>query len=354
MSEKEHRSPSTLITAAVTAVAVLVVGVAMYFVGEHSVKKTTGQTATTAQTQTVKKVGILQTMSHPALDQIHQGVIDGLKKGGYVEGKNLEVTSMNGEGDQSKLATMSQQLVNKKLDALCGIATGATQALANTTKDIPIMLGAVTDPVAAGVVKDLKHPGGNITGVSNVPPLKAQLELARKLLPKAKSVGFLYNSDEVNAKSQVEHADAIAKKMGLETKRFAVPTSNEIAQTVQIMSDQVDFIFIPNDNAIANAMPTVTQEANKKHEPVIVAADTMVKQGALATIAPSQYDFGLKTGEMMADVLSGKSKTATTPVYVFNGGDVYINKKEADLNGITVPDSVMKNAKVVGEEGSNK
>lgn len=295
-----------------------------------------------------KTVGILQFVSHPALNEIRRGVEDGLAKRGYVKDKNLKIVFQNGQADQSKLATMSQQLVQKKADALVGIATPAAQSLANVTQNIPIILGAVTDPVSAKLVDDMDHPGGNITGVSDKSPVNEQFKLAQELLPQAKTVGILYSSTEDNSKYQVAEAQKAAQKLGMKVKRYPVPSTNEISQTVQVMSGQVDFMFIPLDNTIANAMPAVVNEANKKKLPIIPSVDTMVEQGGLATIGINQYDLGVKTGEMTADILDGKKKPADTPVYTFKTGDVIINKEQAEKLNIDLPASVTKNAKFTG------
>ncbi|WP_348637179.1 ABC transporter substrate-binding protein [Bifidobacterium sp. ESL0682] len=267
----------------------------------------------------------------------------------------MQIIDQNGQADQSKLATMSEQLVNKKADVLVGIATPAAQALANATSTTPIVLGAVTDPVAAGLVRDMKTPGKNITGVSDQPPVASEIKLGKELMPHAKTVGMLYSSTEDNSKSQVDTAAKAATQLGLKVKKFAVPSSNEIAQTVQVMSSQVDFIYIPLDNTIANAMPTVTEEANKQKKPVITSVDTMVTQGGLATIGVNQYQLGIQTGKMAANILKGKSKPATTPVYTFTTGDTIINKDQVQRLGINVPEKLMKNAKIVTTDaGKNK
>lgn len=293
-----------------------------------------------------KVVGVLQFVSHPALDEIYRGIKDGLKESGLEEGRNLEINFQNGQADQSKLATMSQQLVQNNPDVLVGIATPAAQAIANTTKDIPLVLGAVTDPVGAGLVKSLEAPGGNITGVSDQPPVEAQIQLATELLPKAKTVGILYASSEDNSRYQVSQAEEAAKSKGLTPVKYAVPSTNEIAQTVQVMSQSVDFIYVPLDNTIANAMQTVIKEANKADIPVIPSVDTMVEQGGLATIGINQYELGVQTGKMAAALANGK-EPATTPVYVFDKGDIIVNEKQAELLGITIPESIKQDAKVL-------
>lgn len=296
-----------------------------------------------------KKVGVLQFVSHPALDEIYKGVKQGLADEGYTEDK-IEILFQNGQADQSKLTTMSQQLVQKKSDVLIGIATPAAQSLATTTSEIPIVLGAVTDPVGANLVADNEAPGGNITGVSDKSPVNAQMALAKQLLPTAKTVGILYSSAEDNSKYQVAEAEEAAKKQGFMTKKMAVPSSNEIAQTVQVMSQEVDFIYIPLDNTIANAMQTVVSEANKSNKPIITSVDTMVQQGGLATVGINQFDLGVQAGKMAADILSGKSEPATTPIYTFTEGDTIINTTQAEKLGITIPEELKKSAKLVTTE----
>ncbi len=145
--------------------------------------------ADTTNKPQVKTVGILQLMTHPALDSIHKGIIAGLKERGYTVGKNLKIDYQNAEGDQSNMKTMSERFVNEKEDLVIGIATPAAQALANATKKTPIILGAITDPKGAKLVSNNERPGGNITGVSDQAPIEAQLKLIRKLMPKAKTLG---------------------------------------------------------------------------------------------------------------------------------------------------------------------
>jgi len=297
-----------------------------------------------------KTVGILQYVSHPALNEIRRGIVDGLEENGYTEGENLTIEYQNGQADQSKLETMSQQLVQDTPDALVGIATPAAQSLANTTEDIPTVLGAVTDPVGANLVDDMDEPGGNLTGVSDKAPVDQQMELAQELLPEAEKVGILYSSTEDNSKYQVAEVTKEAEKAGYQVEDYPVPSANEITQTVQTMGDEVDMIYIPLDNTIANAMPTVVNEANKKDIPIIPSVDSMVEQGGLATIGVNQYDLGLKSGEMLADILDGNANPASTPIYTFDTGDVIVNKEQAEELNIDLPESVTDEATYVEEE----
>lgn len=313
------------------------------------VGKSTSETETNIDDSN-KTVGILQYVSHPALNDIRQGVEDGLEKAGYKQGENLTIEYQNGQADQSNLDTMSQQLVQQDPDALVGIATPAAQSLANTTQDIPTVLGAVTDPVGANLVDDMQEPGGNLTGVSDKAPVDQQMELTKELLPDTEKIGILYSSTEDNSKYQVAEAREEAENSGFEVETFPVPSTNEISQTVQTMTDEVDTIYVPLDNTIANAMPAVVNEADKTETPIIPSVDTMVEQGGLATISVNQYDLGVKSGEMVADILDGNAEPATTPIYTFDTGDIIINQEQAEKLNIELPDSIKEDATYVEED----
>lgn len=305
------------------------------------------KTNSTVDKEKTYTVGVLQFVSHPALDQIYEGVKEGLKEEGFEEGKNLKINFQNGQADQSKLTTMAQQLIQDKSEVLVGIATPAAQSLANATTKIPVVLGAVTDPVGAELVKSNEEPGGNVTGVSDQPPVDQIIDLAHNMLPEAKKVGMLYSSSEKNSQYQVEKATEKAKELGLEVVAKPVASTNEVAQTVQILAKDTDFIFIPNDNTIANAMETVATEAQKNKLPVFPSVDTMVEQGGLATIGVNQKELGVQTGKMAAAILKGESDPATTPVYTFKEGKTIINEKVAKELGVTISDDLKKDATIV-------
>ena len=290
----------------------------------------------------IAKVGVLQFVSHPSLDLIYKGIQDGLAEEGYKDDQ-LKIDFMNSEGDQSKVATMSKQLVSNGNDIVVGIATPAAQGLASATKDLPVIMAAITDPIGANLVKDLKKPGGNITGVSDHNPAQQQVELIKALTPDVKTIGALYSSSEDNSKTQVEEFKAYAEKAGFRVETFAVPSTNEIASTVNVMTSKVDAIWVPIDNTIASAFPTVVSSNQAAKKPIYPSATAMVEAGGLASVVVDQRDLGVATGKMIAQVLKG-AKPADTPVNVFSTGKSVVNKKYAKELGITIPESVLKEA----------
>lgn len=328
---------------------IIVLSLLILFLGVSFIKDKKKMVVANKQ-QEIPVIGVLQFVSHPALDKIYQGMRDELSKQGFDDGKSMKLVFQNGQADQSKLTSMSQHLINEKSDVLVGIATPAAQSLLNETKDVPIVLGAVSDPKGAGLVKDNQRPGGNVTGVSDQSPVKAQLDLVESLLPEKKKMGILYSSAEDNSAYQVEKITKEAKKNKFDVQSYAVPSTNEISQMMQVISEEVDFLYIPTDNTMANAMQTIVDVANQHHLPVIPSVDSMVEQGGLATVGINQYKLGTQTGKMVADILNKKSKPQDTPIYIFSDGDIIINKKQAKFLGIEIPESILKKAVIKGGE----
>ena len=327
---------------------ITIIALGLFLVG--SFIKDYNQNEKAVDTKNLPTIGVLQFVSHPALDDIYQGMVDELAKQGFKDGETARIVFQNGQADQSKLTSMSQHLINEKSDILVGIATPAAQALANQTSDIPIILGAISDPESAGLVADNNHPGANITGVSDQSPVNAQLELVETILPEKKKMGILYSSAEDNSAYQVEKITKEASEKGFDVKGYAVPSTNEISQMMQVMSKEVDFVYIPTDNTMANAMQTIVDVANQYKIPVIPSVDTMVEQGGLATVGINQYELGVQTGKMVADVLKGQSSPATTPIFTFDTGDTIINQKQAEFLGITIKEELLEKAIIKGGE----
>ena len=164
-----------------------------------------------------KKIGVVQLVEHDALDASYKGFKDGLEKAGYKDGDKIKIEYKNAQNEQSNCQTIAKQFVTDKCDLVLAIATPAAQAMANESKDIPILVTAVTDPADAKLVKSNKKPGTNVSGTSDLTPVAKQMNLLKELIPNAKKVAMLYCSAEANSKFQVGLAKKEAKKLGLTT-----------------------------------------------------------------------------------------------------------------------------------------
>ena len=290
------------------------------------------------------KIGVIQLVEHSALDAAYQGFVDGLKELGYEDGKNLTVDYQNAQGDQSNCQTIATKLVNDQNDLILAIATPAAQAVANTTKDIPILVTAVTDPADSKLVASNEAPGNNVSGTSDLTPVKEQMDLIPQIVPGAKTVGVVYCSSEANSKFQVELAKAEAEVLGLDVVEGTVSNSNEIQQVVQSLVGKVDAIYIPTDNMLAAGMSTVVSVTNPAKIPVICGEEGMVTNGGTATYGINYYDLGKLTAAQAVAILVDGKNPAEMPIEYCSDCNLVLNQDAADEMGITFPQDLLDKA----------
>ena len=295
----------------------------------------------------VKTIGVLQYMEHGALDAAYEGFIAGLAEEGYIEGENIKIDLKNAQGDLTTAQTIANQYVSDDVDMMFAIATQAVQSAYNATKDIPILMTAVTDPVEAGVVKDWNQSGTNVTGTSDLTPVAKQMELITELVPEAKTVGVIYTTSEVNSEVQVKMAEEAASNLGLQVIRVGVTTVNDIPQAVASVIDKVDAMYAPTDNLIASSMPVLWNACLDKKVPIVAGVDTMVIDGGIATEGIDYYQLGYETGLMAAQVLEGKDPS-TMPINTLQNTTLIVNQKNAEAIGLSIPDSILKGAEIIG------
>lgn len=307
------------------------------------------KTATSNSTKEAqKKIGIVQIVEHPSLNTIRESLIQELEAQGYKHGEAITIDYQNAQGDQTNLKTIAQKFVSNKYDLIVAIATPSAQAVISETKDIPVLFSACTDPLGSGLVSSMEKPGGNVTGTSDAVSAEKIMELAKRITPNIKTVGALYNSSETNSVAVINELKEYAQKNNMTVVDATVTNSSEVQQAVTSLVGKVDAVFSPIDNTVASAMPVVTQIANKAQKPVYVGADSMVKDGGLATFGINYQILGKETGVMAAEILKGK-KAGEMPVKTMTDMDIYINKATAKAVGINLPEEVLKEAAQVFE-----
>ncbi|AHF06863.1 ABC transporter substrate-binding protein [Desulfitobacterium metallireducens] len=300
------------------------------------------QTGNTSSQKAIK-VGIVQIMEHPALDAAREGFLETLKSNGYEEGKNLTVEYQSAQGDQSILSNITQKFATEKLDLVLAIATPSAQSMARASQDIPILITAVTDPVAAGLADSMEKPGKNITGTTDMNPLKEQFDLLKTVVPNAKKVGVIYNAGEDNSQVQVKMAEGVAKDAGLELVKATVATTADVLQAAQSLVGKVDAIYIPTDNTVVSAADSVIQVANKNKIALISGESSVVDKGGLGTIGINYKKLGAQTGDMALKILKGQ-KPANMPIESQKEFDTVFNKATLELLGIKLPADLQQKA----------
>jgi putative ABC transport system substrate-binding protein len=291
------------------------------------------------------KIGVLTLMRHPALDQIYWGFRHELHK---EMGNKVKIDYQNANGDQSNLATMAARLSEEDNQLLVGITTPAAQALANRSGKTPLLLGAVTDPQGAHLVKNSNHPGGHITGVSDQAPIGQQLHLIKEFVPQLKTLGVIYTSSDSSAASGYKKIAAECKKQGINLRAYSIANSNDLNQVSEQMLSKVDAVITPTDNTIAGAMRTLVKNANAAGKPVFPAVASMVKQGGVATYSINQYQLGQEIAKMSVKILKGKQKPADMPVYFAKKGTPTLNLRQARKLHLQVPASFLRECQQKG------
>ncbi len=286
------------------------------------------------------KIGVLQLIEHNALDSAYKGFVDGLKEAGYEDGKNIIIDYQNAQGEQANCITIGQKFINDKSDLILAIATPAAQAIANMTKDIPILITAVTDPADSKLVADNNAPGGNVTGTSDLTPVEAQIELLKEIIPNVKTVGLLYCSSEQNSVFQINIAKKKLDAMGIKYIDIAISNLNEIQQVIQNVIGKVEAIYTPTDNMIANGMATVALMTEPAKLPVICGEGGMTMIGGTATYGINYYELGKLTSTQAVSILKGDKKTAEMPIEYLQKFDLVVNTNMIESIGLTIPESL--------------
>lgn len=291
----------------------------------------------------VYKIGILQLVEHSALDASYRGFVDGLKELGFEVGKNITIDYQNAQGEQANCITIAQKFINDRDDLILAIATPAAQAVANLTKDIPILVTAVTDPADAKLVNNNNEPGVNVTGTSDLTPVREQIDLLKEIVPNVKTIGLLYSSSEQNSKYQIDIAKKRADELGIKYIDATVSNPNDIQQVVQSLVGKVEAIYIPTDNMVSAGMATVVSITDPAKIPTICGEEAMIVTGGIATYGINYYDLGKLTAIQAVDILQNGKNPAQMPIETLKKFDLKINTNAAKNMGLKIPQNLLSN-----------
>ena len=289
------------------------------------------------------KVAVSQIVEHPALDATRQGLLDGLKAKGFEEGKNLEFTYQTAQGNPAIAVQIARQFVGEKPDVLVGIATPTAQALAASTRSIPVIFTAVTDPLGAKLVKNLARPTANVTGLSDLSPVAQHVELMQELVPDLKAIGVVFNPGEANGVALVDLLKETAKAKNIQVVEASALKSADVQGAARIIASKVQVLYAPTDNTVASTIDALIGVANQAKIPVVGGSTSFVKNGAVASLGFDYYQVGVQTAEYVEAVLNG-TPISELPVKFAIGSDLFLNLDTAKRLGITLSDAMLQRA----------
>ncbi|MCI1004148.1 MULTISPECIES: ABC transporter substrate-binding protein [unclassified Herbaspirillum] len=293
-----------------------------------------------------KFVAVTAIVEHPALDAVRDGVKDELKEEGFDAGKNLKWEYQSAQGNTGTAAQIARKFIGDKPDVIVAIATPSAQAVVAATKSIPVVYSGVTDPVAAQLVKDWKASGTNVTGVSDLLELDKQVDLIKRVVPKAKRVGMVYNPGEANSAVVVKALKELLAKSNMTLVEAAAPRSVDVGSAAKSLIGKVDVIYTNTDNNVVSAYEALVKVGNDAKIPLVASDTDSVKRGAIAALGVNYYDLGRQTGKVVGRILKG-DKPGDIPSATSSKLELFVNTAAAQKQGVTLSPELVSSAKTV-------
>jgi putative ABC transport system substrate-binding protein len=278
-------------------------------------------------------VGVNQFAPHPILDSVYKGMAARLSREG-----NIQLTTKNANGDRVTCQQINEQFVQSKVDVIVALGTPAAQSAVAASKGIiPVVFGAITDPVGAKLADSLEQPGGNRTGTSNRWPFGRHVELLKKLFPDVTRVGILVNPAEPNCEAGMVVIRAAAKELGLSLVEVPIASSADVVPAVESLRGRVEVILISPSNDVFSALDALLGQAKRLGLPVVGGDESAVTRGALATYGFSNEEVGTATAECVLRVLKGDTPAGAIPVSLPPQAHLYLNRTALSAAGVRIP-----------------
>ena len=285
-------------------------------------------------------------VEHPALDAARDGVRDELAAAGYEVGKNLTFTYESAQGNPATAAQIARKLIGERPDVIVPISTPSAQAVVASTKDIPVVFTAVTDPLGAKLVPSMARPGGNVTGMTDLSPIDKHMALIKEITPDAARIGVPFNPGEANSVTLLELINKHAPEQGLKVVEAPAPKSADVLSATQSLIGKVDAIYVPTDNTVVSALEAVIKVGIDNRIPVYAGDTASVPRGAIAALGFNYYDVGRQTGKIVLRILKGE-KPGDIAVEGVEITELHVNPGMARKMGVELSDAVIAKAKMV-------
>ncbi len=288
------------------------------------------------------QIGVLQFGSFEALEKAKQGFVDVINKSSIAN--DVQITVKNAAASSADNTSFASTLASSS-SLVYGVATPSASALKNAVagvgNNIPVLFSAVTNAIGANLVTNLEAPEGNCTGVLDIGPIDEELEILAKFDGMDKVCSF-YTSTEVNSIYQVEIAEAWMDAHGIEHTRKTITAASEISSAFAAIDGDVDGVFLPTDDTIANAIPTLKAANEARTDKlVLVGSDTGMIDGCVFAMGVDYYECGVQAGEMAVKILKDKKAISEIPVETCDTNNIIINKTLATSLGIEIPEEVL-------------
>ena len=304
-------------------------------------------TASAQQQGKIVTIGILAIEPWPPIDTFRRALHDL----GYIEGKNVRFEYRYAKGDNERLPELANDLVSLNVDVILTWGTNAVLAAKQATATIPIVMGAIGDPVGSGIVTNLAHPGGNITGCSSrAVELEAKrLQLLKELVPGLSRVAILFNPTNHYMPLALQSARKGAQLLHLSLAVYKVyDTTTLDAAFATLTKDRPDAFLVPADTFLASQRGRIAQFAIENKLPSAYTFREYIEAGGLLAYTPNYNDLFRRAASYVDKILKG-AKPGDLPIEQPRGFHLFINLKTARALGLTVPRRLIAGATEVIE-----
>ena len=308
--------------------------------------------AESQQAGKVARIGVFYPSTPPATSRNNEAFTQGLREHGYLEGQNVVLERRYGEGRGERLAEIAAELVRMKVDVIVAATDPVIAAVKRQTRSIPIVMTAASDPVGTGFIASLARPGGNITGTSRMSPELSpkRLELLREAVPQLSRVAVMWDPDARGALLDFKELEVPARSMRLQLKTVEVSHADDLARAFsEITAARAEAMIVisPNPVAFANRGQLMSF-AHKTRLPSIYGNGEFVDAGGLMSYGSSIADLNRRAATYVDKILKG-AKPADLPVEQPTKFELVINLKTAKAIGLTIPQSLLRQATEVIE-----
>lgn len=295
-----------------------------------------------------KTIAVTEFIAHPALEAIRRGLNDELAERGLVDESATRIVFRSADGRVGRAEEIAQAFVSSRPDVIVAISTPSAQAAARASRETPIVFAAVSDPIAADLLRDPAAPGGNVTGVSDHAPIKRSLDLVREVVPAARRLGVVYTPNEDNSVILVERLKKAAARHDLTVVEGRAVSATDVGMATEGLVDRVDALYVPADNTAMAALEAIVEVAEAHDLPLLASDVNAVPRGALAALGFNYYEVGRQTGQIVARILAGEDP-GSIPVEPVRQTELYVNQRAAAAMGVSLPAALIARAKRVIE-----
>jgi len=269
-----------------------------------------------------------------------------LRELGYVEGQNIVIEYRWAEGQYERFPVLIAELLERKVEVIVTAGTPATQAVKTATTSVPLVMVAVGDPVATGIVASLGRPGGNITGLTSISEdLEGKrLELLREVLPTISRVTVLWNPDNQTLVAGLREIRAAAQVLRMTVQALEVRNAGDLEETYKaIIRARPGALLVMADRFFLHNRQRLMDFATKQRLPGVYAYRELVEAGGLMSFGPSYPGMHRRAAYFVDKILKG-AKPADLPVERPTKFELVVNLKAATALGLTIPQSILVRA----------